>query len=278
MSLLGFGALGKYALAELPQPAQSALSLPFGQFAGPIKRAGLSAAVLATTVGGFLAPPPAAAATQFSSFQQPIKARTPQQQAWLNTPFVPGQTIAGFTTFGQPQASSRGSSAARIPSWGFAPPPVSVPYVGFFDFAAPRATRVNIAAKLASVAFEVNPLLPLPGGGTSRKLIEDSPRKAHRKTGLEPIKKQWAKPKLEEPAGLPLPPFRDLRAPGWDKLQPPELVDHKPEPGSFLELQAQIHAAEDASDVEKFLGQLEQDEHDAADIADLIALLEAEDD
>lgn len=274
MSLLGFGALGKYALAELPQPAQGSTPSVFSSFTAPIRKAGVSVAVAAAFTS-FVPPPQAQATPQFTAFQPPIKARTVQQQAWLNTPFVPAQAaFSGFLDFGKPVAAQAASSARR-PAWSFAPtPPATVPFSGFFEFRKPVQRP---AVQLASIQFEVLQILPPQIGGTSRKLIPDEPPKHRRKTGLEPVKKRPPQPVVVVETKLPLPPFRDLRIPIPETLEPLELA-HAEIPGSFLELQAQIHAAEDASDVEKFLAQLEQDEQDAADIADVIALLEAEDD
>lgn len=95
-----------------------------------------------------------------------------------------------------------------------------------------------------------------------------------RSTGLEPVKKRPRAPPTYVEPRLPLPPFRRSPALAPADLEPIELVDHKPLPGSFLELEAKIHSAEDISDVQMFLAHLEQDEQDAADIADVLAMLD----
>ena len=52
------------------------------------------------------------------------------------------------------------------------------------------------------------------------------------------------------------------------------LIDRSLVPVNLLGLQDEIHAAQDASDIERFLSKLDHDEQDAADISDLIALLD----
>lgn len=106
-------------------------------------------------------------------------------------------------------------------------------------------------------------LLPI-GGGSSRK---KKPR-----TGFEPIAKVHVE-RTSKPKKKPLLPPPDLigRIPSIIPTDEP-LPDfaHEAEPADLLGLQDQIYTAQDASDVEAFLRSYDQDQQDAADIADIL--------
>jgi hypothetical protein len=269
--IFGKDVFGRSTFGQMDSPSQTA---PVGsQWLTPARRGRVSAAVLATTMGGFVAPPQAQAPPQFSSFAQPVKARTPQQQAWLRTPFAPPQPSLGFAEFSRPGRPQVGV-AAKQPGWGFVGAPASVPFSGFFEFGRPAQTRFNVAVQLASVVFEVNPPLVVPPGGTSRKLIVETDQpKRKPKTGLEPLIKRPKSPEPAPPSKL-VPKFRAMPA-----VLP--VVEEPPLPQAMPgivdqtdETQRQIQDAIDASDIEAFLKGIDQDEWDATDIADVLALLD----
>lgn len=142
--MLGFGALGQFALGEGP----FAQSLSVGsQWQTPVRRTGLAVAVLATTFAGFVAPPPAQARV-FSQFSQPQLPRInlPDElpSALLEVRPPPVISIA-FAQFSQP-------SLARIvipdeqPSALFEIlPPIAPPFTGFTSFDGIIKARFNIA-------------------------------------------------------------------------------------------------------------------------------------
>src|SRR5690606_11281117 len=104
-------------------------------------------------------------------------------------------------------------------------------------------------------------------------------RRRRRKTGFEPVKKRPplpplppAKPKvLVPPAALVRPAARRLLR---DEAYPTHLVADDLLPAEPMAIMRQVFEAQDMSDVDRFLGQIEQDEQDAADVAELLALID----
>lgn len=234
MPVLGGDALGRLALGQL---SQSQAPIYNGSpWMMPAKRAGLTAAVVATTIAGFV-PAPTTAAPVFSSFSQPQPARH----------VLPAEQPVGIFEFA----------------------PTAIPFTGFMDFGLPRFARYSFADQQTSLLFEVEFVPPAQGGGTSRKLdfsepVAEGPRRK-KKTGLEPVKKQPTLP-LIEPAkpALQLPSFARAPETPIDERSPFDLVDPALIPNDLLGLQAQMLAAQAAH----------MDEQDAQDIADIAAILD----
>lgn len=90
MSLLGFDALGRLALGQLPQ-AQA--PLPFGKWEQPLVLT-KSAASLAAISKGFVAPPKVTTSV-FSTFSQPMAVRPPQA---TQPTVIPQSTVAATPT------------------------------------------------------------------------------------------------------------------------------------------------------------------------------------
>jgi hypothetical protein len=131
--------------------------------------------------------------------------------------------------------------------------------------AALTPTAIAISAQLTLTPHWAD-LKPI-GGGSSRK----KPR-----TGFEPVKKHPPEPPAKpEPPKVWTPPPGLVRSPSIvPRLPAPDLVDPDLVPTGLLGIQQQMFSAEDISAVGRFLDQLEQDEQDAADIADVLALLD----
>lgn len=127
MSTLGFDSIGKLGLGELPQPDQP---IAVGtQWTSPVRKAGLSVAVIATTFVGFV-PPPAPAKPVFASFSQPL--RKPIKQApWNFCIPAPKQATAVFSAFSQPQPRKARVEGRTL----YEPqPPAGPPFTGFAKF------------------------------------------------------------------------------------------------------------------------------------------------
>lgn len=120
------------------------------------------------------------------------------------------------------------------------------------------------AARLTLTGNWVN-LLEIGGGSSRRK---------KGRTGFEPVIKRPRPIEKPEPRKVWTPPIPD-RVPAIEPHRPlPELVDRKELPADLLGMQHQIYTAEDISDVERFLSDYDQDQQDADDIADILALLD----
>lgn len=134
--MLGFGALGEFALGEGPtSTAAPAQTLSGGnEWPDFVKKAGLTAAVIATTFGGFVAPPQARAAT-FTKFSEPLrKPNIALHAAWKFNPTVQRTQTAIFAQFSQPQIS-RVNLPDEQPSALFEVlPPQVAPFAGFARF------------------------------------------------------------------------------------------------------------------------------------------------
>lgn len=145
--MLGFGALGQFALGEGPTQTNNFIG---GGNAHLVRKAGISAAVIASTFGGFVAPPQPAQAGPFSQSVQPLR---------LDRIKIPDQ---------QPS-----------PLFDLEPPPPP-PFTGFSQFTDTwRVKPVNIAA-FQPVSFVPPPVIPDTHDGVWVK-------RKKRRSGPEPI-------------------------------------------------------------------------------------------
>lgn len=153
--MLGFGALGEFALGEGPFGSQTLTPGP-GWQSGVAKKA-ISAAVIATTFAGFVPPVPTTP-TVFAAFSQPSRAANLATQiSWVQTPVVPAQAAALFTTFSQP-AFLRVNLPDEQPSALFEiAPPQPSPFTGFLAFSLPLSNRTLLPDEQPSALFEVLP-------------------------------------------------------------------------------------------------------------------------
>lgn len=94
-----------------------------------------------------------------------------------------------------------------------------------------------------------------------------------KKTGFEPVKKRKP-PEPDVPAPLPIPPIGPKPRLPAEIRAPLDIVDPALIPTSLLDLEQQVLSAQDIADAEAYLRQLDQDEQDAADIAEVLALLD----
>jgi hypothetical protein len=107
-----------------------------------------------------------------------------------------------------------------------------------------------------------------------REIGGSSGRRKKGRTGFEPVIKRPRPIEKPEPPKVWTPAIPD-RVPAIAPRRPlPELVDAKELPADLLGLQEQIYTAEDISDVERFLSEYDQDQQDADDIADILAILD----
>jgi|SRR5882672_972001 len=312
MSILGFDALGRLALGELPH--QNDRRSSFFTWDVGLKTKGLPAAIIATTVSGWVPqPPPVAVAPPpvggyFSTFSQPPPkvgmpvVLQPQPAFWiypfaptpgplvfstfverytkpplqvgtwvafeLTPPFV--ATFTGFFPFDQPFFKTTYRSYEQ-PSPLFevrlTPPP---PFTSFANFGLPQQKRFTFANLSWNIDFKIEPT-PFPGGGTSRRLPQDDAHRRKHRTGFEPIKKQFERPVIE---AHPLPiPKRKLPARPRSSDPTVEIVDSSALP-DLLALEERVLHAQDIADVNRFLTEMDADEHDAQDIADILAFLD----
>jgi hypothetical protein len=116
MSFLGFDALGRLALGQIGQKRPPTF-VGGGAWEGAVRKTGLSAAIIATTVTGFVPPPQTAVAAPpvggcFSSFSQPAPiAKVPaylQPQPSYQVGYRGPANLSGplvFSTYSQPRFS-----------------------------------------------------------------------------------------------------------------------------------------------------------------------------
>lgn len=139
--MLGFGALGEFALGEGP----FGQTRPVGsQWQTPIRKAGLTAAVVATTFVGFVPPPPVQAARVFTQFSAPQPKKAVNAASWqFVAPPARAQT-AIFSAFSQPQFNR--VLIDEVPSSFFEPqPPPVPPFTGFAKFDLPIQVKFKVA-------------------------------------------------------------------------------------------------------------------------------------
>lgn len=162
MSLLGFDAIGRLALGQLPQTQRQTLGFG-GAWDGQVRKAGLAAAVIATTFVGFVAPPQAQASQPFTQFSQPLAIKTISASWSFVTAPAQAQT-AIFTAFSQP-FSPRVNLPDEQPSALFevAPPPVIS--TAFSQFSQPQFNRAVISDEQPSTLFEILPPVAPPFTG-----------------------------------------------------------------------------------------------------------------
>lgn len=174
--MLGFGALGEYALGEGPFEPRRAVG---GQWDAQAVRKGLAVAIVAGSFTGFVPQPPAQAAPVFTQFSEPVaKPKTAIQVGFTNAPQPPRAQPYVFTSFGEPVAKTRlleGFSNApqprfvqpyvfsafnqplpsrflidELPSTFFEPePPAAPPFTGFCTFEGIIKARFNVALHAA---------------------------------------------------------------------------------------------------------------------------------
>lgn len=141
--MLGFGALGQFALGEGP----FAPTRPVGsQWAAPVRKAGLAVAVIAGSFTGFVPQPPAQAAPVFTQFSQPIaQPKTAVQIGFTNAPQPAFVQPYVFGTFSQPLLL-RNPVADEQPSTLFeVEPPQAPPFTGFATFEGIIRAKFNVA-------------------------------------------------------------------------------------------------------------------------------------
>lgn len=318
MSIPGSDAVGRLALGQIPRIDGGGL---FFGWTIPLQKKGLSAALVATTISGYVPQPPQIAVPPppfggaFSTFSQPPPkvgvsvyvqpqpafrmfpiAGTPgplvfstfverytkppqQSEPWvsfeLTSPFQ--ATFTGFYPFSQPLVKTTFAHQEQpnpLFEVRLTPPP---PFTSFTDFGIPLQTKYTFANEQWNINFEITPPPPFPAGGGSRKpIVEDRPPapRHKRKTGFEPIKKNYDRPVVEEPK-LPVPPTlkRIPRAP----TPAPALIDPALIPANLLGIEQQIMSAQDTSDVLRFMESLEQDEQDIAEVLEMLDRLDEED-
>lgn len=124
--MLGFGALGEFALGEGPNTSgapAATIYTTFSASAAPVRKVGLTAAVIATSFVGFVAPPPAQAAIPFAQFSQPVQPRPQTAPSVVNTPIRGAIELPVFASFSQPQFSRQYLAALQPqPLSGIQPP------------------------------------------------------------------------------------------------------------------------------------------------------------
>lgn len=149
--MLGFGALGEFALGEGPNGARRFVG---GQFSTPIKKVGLTVAVVATTFSGFV-PPPKAQARVFTEFSRPAKAK-PVLPSWHFTPRTLAQPAPLFSRFDQ-MVLNRAPIPDEQPSAFFEIlPPTAPPFMGFATFALPLRAKITLGEfKQCPIVFQV---------------------------------------------------------------------------------------------------------------------------
>lgn len=116
--------------------------------------------------------------------------------------------------------------------------------------------------------FAFSNIVITEGGGSSAAIGESADRRKKRKTGFEPVKRFYI-PQPAEVRKLPLPPFREPPQLAPSQSSPLDIVDPNLMPPDMLGLQSQILAAQE--DYRRI-----QSEQDAADIADVLAILDRE--
>lgn len=105
--MLGFGALGEFALGEGPTPSASPPATVYTTFSSsdiPVRKAGLTAAIIATTFVGFVSPPTPPSALVFSAFppiltSNEVKAWEQSSVSYSPRAFVPTPSALSFTDF-----------------------------------------------------------------------------------------------------------------------------------------------------------------------------------
>lgn len=271
--MLGFGALGEFALGEGPNPNNNFVG---GSFSQPNVRKGLAVAVIATTFAGFVAPPAAKATPVFSDFSaqpRPPKAlRIVHQPQGLFVTQRTTQPFVGFQDFALPQYSRGQIPDEQQSTWLFESAPTAIAFSGFYDFNQPQFARLNIELHQNHTIFDIVGDVSPRGGGTSLKLIDNEgnrlDRRKKRKTGFEPVIKYPVKP-VDEPAKKVWtpPPGLVRQTPPKPPAAAPAFIDPQVVPSNLLDTMAQMRAAEEAS-------RHIQDEQDAADIADILKFLD----
>jgi hypothetical protein len=307
MSLLGFDALGNFVLGQIGDDTQPTL-IGGGAWEGPLRKIGLSAAVIATTTGGFVPQPPAIAAVAppvggyFSVYSQPppkvgFNFYEQPQPAFRMFPIAgtPGPLV--FSTFVERYTKPPQQSEPWV-KFEIAPP-FKATFTGFDPFNQPRFSTSYKHIEQPSPLFEVRLTPPPPFTSFSNfgiplqtkytfaneqwninfELVLFPPQAGgtswplhdpRRKRGLEPIKKRFERPVIDLKP-LPVPPrSRPIKPPAEPVV---DLVDKTRLP-DVLALEHQVMSAQDIADVHAFLTTMEADEQDAQDIADILAFLD----
>lgn len=156
--MLGFGALGEFALGEGPTsastPPPTTVYTTFSASAVPIRK-GLAVAVIATTFAGFVPPPAQAAIGPFSKFSQPLPNRinlSDEQPSPLFEVLPPQSFTPVFARFGEPlQRRLQPQSFSNAPLFQFVQP-----YV-FCQFSQPQFNKLTLPDEQPSALFEVLP-------------------------------------------------------------------------------------------------------------------------
>jgi len=177
----------------------------------------------------------------------------------------PARAGAVFVTFSQP-APYVYSRAPQQEPWAYEAAPTKRPTGGLFSSFEQQHSYRHSPNNLGETTFKLlptaDPTAP-QAGGTSRRLVNG------RFVGPFTTAKQAPKPKISlKPLPIPpaSPPSRPVVRP-----QPVEIVKTALPPAS---MERQALSALDQADVEAFLRQLDQDEQDARDIAEVLALLD----
>jgi len=257
--MLGYGALGQYALGQGPENAPVAFTPKvLGSDSNQILKIGLSVAVIATTIVGFVAPPSIQVAKAFTEFSKPQRINNVTAQSnWPNTPGRSALVNSLFSIFSQP-VNSRGMIADEMPSALFdIEPPPSIHFAGFASFSDVWRSKVNRTA-----LFDTSKLSPviIPSKDTHDLVFMADERKRKKKRDLFDEEKR-RKERLRSDLELAIygPPVV-YTLPDW---MPPPLPIQTPEIGDLAQIMIQAQATrkaqqelEDEQDIERLLRDL----------------------
>jgi len=141
--MLGFDAIGKLGLGELPEPSGAAQTTAVNpEWPDIVRKSGLAVAVVATTFVGFVAPPPAQARV-FSEFSRPAKPKA-LLPSWHFTARATVQPAALFSRFDQ-MVLNKAPIPDEQPSAFFEiAPPTAPPFTGFATFPIPFRAKITL--------------------------------------------------------------------------------------------------------------------------------------
>lgn len=167
--MLGFGALGEFALGEGPTPSAAppatTVYATFSASADPIRK-GLAVAVIATSFVGFVPPPAQAFTAPFSQFSQPQISRInlpDEQPSALFEVLPPQQVTPVFARFSEPlQRRITPQSFSNAPLFQF------VQSYVFGQFSQPQFNKITLPDEQPSALFEVLPPSPPPFTGFAK--------------------------------------------------------------------------------------------------------------
>lgn len=279
--MLGFDALGRLALGQVVDQAVNAngnltgvvgagAAGVFGKIVSPATLTGVSGTGAAGTFAGVPTVAkliPGVSGTGFAGTFIP----------WVQV-VIPG---AGGTGAAGSLASSEFHGVPGVAATGFAG--VFTPWVqaffqgvgatGFAGSMIPANPAGNPQG-VQGIGLAGNITVIISGGGGSSGAAGDGdkPRRRRGRTGLEPIAKRPPRPapELKRPELPPVPvievPLAPFELPAEEKFAEP--------PDGLMALRMQILDAQDAADINRLLRDMDMDEQDLSDIADILALVD----